>query len=126
MRLVKALLGIVQEGFCSAVIASDGRVGHWSWEMLGEIKLSHIWEMMIESLKAFPGSTCWADLPRAKPGFSGRAHSLQASPKQHTSSRPLFLYMVLELHPSIPFPSRFWCLFTSPAALQKSPLPLVW
>ena len=40
MRLVKALLGIVQEGFCSAVIASDGRVGHWSWEMLGEIKLS--------------------------------------------------------------------------------------
>lgn len=43
MRLVKALLGIVQEGFCSAVIASDGRVGHWSWEMLGEIKLSHIW-----------------------------------------------------------------------------------
>lgn len=26
MRLVKALLGIVQEGFCSAAIASDGRV----------------------------------------------------------------------------------------------------
>lgn len=60
--------------------------------MLGEIKLSHIWEIMVESLKPFRGSMHWADLPRAKLGFSGRAHKLQGSPKQHPSSHPFFVH----------------------------------
>ena len=56
--------------------------------MLGEIKLSHIWETMVEILKPFLGSMHWAELPRAKRGFLGRAHKLQGSPKHRTSSHP--------------------------------------
>ena len=92
--------------------------------MLGEIKLSHIWETMVEILKPFLGSMHWAELPRAKRGFLGRAHKLQGSLKHHTSSHPLFLYMVpgrtLEFHSH----QDSGACSASPAALQKSPLPL--
>lgn len=91
--------------------------------MLGEIKLSHIWEIMVESLKPFPGSMHWADLPRAKLGFLGRAHKLQGFSKQHPSSHPFCTWCwncTLEFHSH----QDSGACSASPAALQKSPLPL--